>query len=519
MCYQPLYINNKSAYINVEHSVYGYNVPCGRCLDCVQMNRDEWQLRVSFELKDLYAHGGCAVFLTFTYDNAHLPYYRVRIPSSLSTRISKDLFGFDTEIIPATYHGLDSFVSVPCFSHDHVLGFLNNLKVNMFHKYGKSSYKYFFTCEFGSDTHRPHYHAMFFLKAMVDVTYFCELCRSLWSYGFMFPKYDKKRRVYVDNDNKPTTPKIRILRGCARYVSKYITKDLSYLNIPLLQQYLSVKANKIAMQRFLPKHWQSNGLGYSLFTRLDLSNEQDVINVIRNGIMNPLTLKMCPLPRYVINKLMYKNVRSGRISSTNGKVLYDRELTSFGRYYMYEVFRSKVDKLCDKMNRVFHAHINDFKLLYHGTNSIFYNTFRASHFVKYALFRLVWRLQPWQSWLNHLQAYKGDISCLFDLDLAFSCWINNKDTFFLKHHVSSIQDIKKRKLDLFVRDSSLPSSLPTTPLLKMQRFFEPYEHVVSLYEYFSFSDARNLAIERQKKLDDYYKYRRKYCARFPINQC
>ena len=78
MCYQPLYITNKSSYINVEHSVYGYDVPCGHCLDCIQMNRDEWQLRVSFELKDLYANGGCAVFLTFTYDNAHLPHYLVR---------------------------------------------------------------------------------------------------------------------------------------------------------------------------------------------------------------------------------------------------------------------------------------------------------------------------------------------------------------------------------------------------------------------------------------------------------
>lgn len=519
MCYKPLYISNKSAYINVEHSFYGYDVPCGHCLDCIQMNRDEWQLRVSFELKDLYANGGCAVFLTFTYDNAYLPHYRVRIPSSLTTVLPKDLFGFDVDIIPSTYRGLDKFVSVPCFNHDHVLGFLNNLKVNMHNKYGASSYKYFFTCEFGSDTHRPHYHSMFFLPSYVDVTFFCELCRSLWSYGFMFPRYDAKRKVYVDNDNQPTTPKIRVLRGCARYVSKYITKDLSYLNMPLLQEYLSVKSNKLAMKRFLPKHWQSNGLGFSIFSCIDTTNETTVVNLIRNGIMNPLTMKMCSLPRYVINKLMYYNVKSTRISSKTGKPLYDRELTLFGRYYMYEVYRSKIDKTCNKMMKVFQAHKSECAKLLPSFSSLFPSLLRPSDFRDYAIYRLVWRQAPYQSFEKHLSAYLGDISCLFELSNSYSVWINNKDTYFLKHHVSPKFHLSKRKLDCYVADSALPGSLPVTPLLKMRQFFEPYEDVVSLYEYFSFIDSRELAFKRQKKLDDYYKYRRKYCHKYPINQC
>ena len=108
MCTSTLHIRPKSLL------GMSYDVPCGNCLECRSLSQNSWVTRLGFDLKDLYDNGGVAVFLTFTYNDRYLP---------LSSFLSHDL--------------------IPCFRREDVLGFLNQLKVNVNRRYGKGMYKYF----------------------------------------------------------------------------------------------------------------------------------------------------------------------------------------------------------------------------------------------------------------------------------------------------------------------------------------------------------------------------------------
>ncbi len=57
--------------------------------------------------------------------------------------------------------------------------------------------------------------------------------------------------------------------------------------------------------------------------------------------------------KYVSNKLMYKNVRSKRVSPTTGKYLYDREVSDFGKAYLKQSYKNRIARTCQKMSEVF----------------------------------------------------------------------------------------------------------------------------------------------------------------------
>lgn len=335
MCVSPILIKNPSKYFdfNLHSAPSRYEVPCGKCLECRNVMHSEWQTRISFEISDLYARGGKAIFLTFTYNDSCLPHLRVL-----------------------------NRPEIPCFSHDDVLRFLNKIKVFSNRTFGKGAYKYFFTSEYGSYTKRPHYHALFFLEKNVNEVVFAEKCREYWNYGFMFPK--RRGNNYVDNYGNVSSILIRSLAGGAKYVSKYVTKDLSYFDDELVKQvlkpyyeevdsdvyclegalnveYITSYRDVYPAQRFkkcMPKHWQSKGLGSSLVVG---KSEEKCVEYLTKGVFNPLTQKVVPCPSYVINKLMYRNVVSQRVNA-DGKPLYDRFLSDFGKKYYFLLFDSKV---------------------------------------------------------------------------------------------------------------------------------------------------------------------------------
>lgn len=197
MCTSTLHINPKS-YLGMS-----LDVPCGQCLECRSLSQNSWVTRLGFDLKDLYSRGGVAVFLTFTYNN---------------------------ECLPWSNFGFNSYGKIPVFQRKDQLSFLNNLKVYVHRKYGKGMYKYFFCAEYGKYTKRPHYHGLFMLEPCVDPTWFAELCRKLWDYGFMFPR--RKGDRYVDNNGATSSVTLRNLQGACKYVSKYITKTLITLIFP-----------------------------------------------------------------------------------------------------------------------------------------------------------------------------------------------------------------------------------------------------------------------------------------------
>ena len=116
--------------------------------------------------------------------------------------------------------------------------FFNKLKVCVNRQYGKCAYKYFFCSEYGKFTKRPHYHGLFMLQPGVDSTWFAEKCRSLWHHGFMFPRF--KNGKYVDNLGAVTSVVLRNINAACKYVSKYITKDIDYYDLPQIKHYTEI---------------------------------------------------------------------------------------------------------------------------------------------------------------------------------------------------------------------------------------------------------------------------------------
>lgn len=326
-----------------------YDVPCGDCLECRSLSQNSWVTRLGFDLEDLYLNGGKAIFLTFTYNNECLPFTN---------------FGFINDEI------------VPCFNHDDILGFLNKLKVSVNRKYGKGQYKYFWCSEYGKFTKRPHYHALFMLQKDVDSVWFAEKCRQLWDFGFMFPR--RKGDRYVDNNGCKSDIELRNRQAACKYVSKYITKDLDYCNISLIKKYLELR-NKLSDEKrcyynkFLPKHFQSKGIGDSLLK--NGCDPDSLLSYVRNGVYNPTTCKMDQLPRFYVEKLCFDHKR---VLSDDGTPFVVRSLRVEYENVIREVtlqsFNSKVQQLDNFYHNV---NLNVFKA--HG--------YSLSDFVKFQRLR------------------------------------------------------------------------------------------------------------------------------------
>ena len=337
MCLCQKYVTPRSVYSHA-FNVVNVSAGCGKCDECREVNRNEWVNRLCFEYDA--NKGGCCVFLTFTYNDSHLPRF-----------VDGDFF-------------------CSCFNHDDVKAFLRSLKNYYFRKMHCQPFKYFWASEYGKNTRRPHYHCLFYLDASIASCWsdFVEVCRHIWSksilppdsslaavksfgFGYMFP--DIRSGRYVDIKGNDRCPKIRSgVKGMV-YCSKYACKDMSYYSDEI-SAYLA-SANGYKLKPFLPKHWQSNRLGYSAVDVVREAPEK----AFRVGITNPLSKVVVPLPNYVCNKFLYNQVWNGRtkINERTGKLvkLYDRELSDFGKSYIYTCFLSRCDKQARKMSVFFQS--------------------------------------------------------------------------------------------------------------------------------------------------------------------
>lgn len=414
MCVSPLTIRNRSIYQNKWDSPYTYTVPCCKCDSCRELQRTEWETRLSYEINDCYAHNGKVVFLTPTYDNKHLPVFRY-----------SDEFGI---------------YSFPCFSSEDVLSFKEKFRAAVTRRWGPNSWRYFWASEYGKDTRRPHYHVTCFLSYNVDMKEFVELFREYWTKGFLFPKFDKRLNTWVDKYGKPCTPELRDKAGSAKYVSKYACKDLSFYTIPNLEYYIE-KFGTFRLRPFLPRHWQSNKIGYGIFNTIDFKDESQVLRVLHDGVMNPVSGKVTPLPSYCINRLLYKNVRTDLVGKprygSDGKLLYDRELTDFGRYYFRHVFDNRVEKFCKKYQKVFSYIEYEHKDVMLSEISPILNKLKirlddCNSFRSCALWHIMWKSFLDKPLLLNILDGDGDIDSLFDPDLAFNAYLRSKDLSYLR---------------------------------------------------------------------------------------
>lgn len=125
--------------INIRDPVQTSNkfiaVPCGKCMGCLSLKREQWFIRLKEELRS----SGTGMFVTLTYDNENLPL-------------------------------LDG---KPTLCKEHHQKFLKRLRKQL----GDVKFKYFITGEYGTNFGRPHYHILLF--GIKD----SEVVRKCWKYG------------------------------------------------------------------------------------------------------------------------------------------------------------------------------------------------------------------------------------------------------------------------------------------------------------------------------------------------
>lgn len=457
MCYRPLHIKATNVYRNTNVSASTYDVPCGKCDACRDMYRSTWKCRIWHELEHTQKTGGTSVFLTFSYNDMYLP--------------AIDVNG----------------VLVPCFNHQDVKTFLNRLKVKMYRTYGKNMYKYFIAMEYGKNTKRQHLHGLFFLSSAVDWRVFTELCRELWQEnGYMFPKRDKHGR-YVKDDGTDDTPLIRSLVKGSIYVSKYVTKDLSFYAIPSVDT--AVKFDKSFVRNFGPRHYQSNNIGISILDKVDLSDNSRVISFLSDGIVVPYAKGRVPVPRYIKKKLLYKNVKSDRIGR-NSKPLYDSFPTALNLAIASLLYERKATKLIDSIRKI------------NARYCALYPSVRVPSCSDYNLlanYILYFKHVDNNVLYSFLTYYDGDLSAFSDFSKVGFFYNLSKNNQFLKFNQYVTDSIHQISYNLIF----------SVELLNAYVFFCRAS-----------SECEKLQVsEFKKRSDEREEIRYKHCYKYPKNLC
>lgn len=141
MCFNP-YMLHGSSYVGKG----GMLVPCGKCIQCKKRRAAAWSFRLLQE--DRIAR--TSSFVTLTYDDDHLP------------RLSND-----DSTCKCRYRGdykdliLQDVEPLPTLCRCDVQKFLKRLRKKQFGN-GRSDIRYYFCGEYGTNTKRPHYHAIMF---------------------------------------------------------------------------------------------------------------------------------------------------------------------------------------------------------------------------------------------------------------------------------------------------------------------------------------------------------------------
>ena len=156
-----------------------FPVPCGKCLPCLRKRRADW----SFRLEQEFLGSDSALFITLTYDDIHLPY---------SYRKSETIKDFETgETIKQHY--ITQYSDKPTLNKKHVQDYIKQLR-NAHVKYVTEELgvtkkavqkvskplRYYLVGEYGSKTHRPHYHVLLF---NMDVANLAPIMNK-WTKGF-----------------------------------------------------------------------------------------------------------------------------------------------------------------------------------------------------------------------------------------------------------------------------------------------------------------------------------------------
>lgn len=491
MCLSPITIQSNARYYLPHLSSAQNVVPCGRCASCRDARKSTWEDRLCLEVAEWYKNGGIGLMLTFTYNNACLPH-------------------FEREGI-----------SVPCFSSSDILAFLDRVKTRSRRMFGNDFYRHFVCSEYGKNTQRPHYHSIFLIRDGKRYNEFVEMCRECWcwlyerdknghykpscSLGFMFPKLGKFG-VYVDDKGRNKDPRFRSQKAGAKYVCKYICKDLAYMKNDDVTYFYEKYPE---FRNCCPKSYKSNNIGFAPVSRIVANGTQkDIEDLITKGVWSPLQQKYVKLWDSAISRLMYDNIHFDLYSIKTRKKVYERVLSNFGAKWLWFNFKQRVERVTQKMyERMLLVSRSGLKFKSDFTPSQFGLSplFLRSSFKKHALWHcLLKQFSPIQLKMFY---YKfGDNEANFwNVDF----WEN---VYYLRHDNISLSDMLLTS-SMFPDIPIISDKLTFEELDKYRNFEDNYcrlSRALEEYNLYHYS-KRGEAIEKAKHIQGAYGYDEKLC--------
>ena len=142
-------------------------IPCGQCIECRLNKSREWAVRMMLEAK----YHESSYFVTLTYDNDHVPISYYGDPDTGEAQVSLTL------------------------KFEDLRSFWKQLRRKLSYR-GLPKIRYYACGEYGSETHRPHYHAIIFGLQLDDLEpdrksrlghqyYRSEFLADTWKHGFV----------------------------------------------------------------------------------------------------------------------------------------------------------------------------------------------------------------------------------------------------------------------------------------------------------------------------------------------
>lgn len=278
-------------------------VGCGKCAVCRKRRSNDWYVRLKSELQN----SNSAYFVTLTYDDDHLPWREVEFfVDADNNYVSPERYAWyrnSKRDVSYFTHVCDFY---PCLDKVHVQLFVKRLRKRL----GYAGIKYFLCSEYGPNTLRPHYHAVFYnlpvrndARGLYDLQSFISEC---WGKGFV--------SVSKVNDNR------------LRYLSKYCTAQTylpaCYYNAPELK----------------PFSLMSKGLG-ACFVEL----YPETVRILREAASSdvPITTVRIgqyqyALPRYLAQKIYDDDMR-GNIAEYCAQLNGDYLVWYHDNYHEYDL--------------------------------------------------------------------------------------------------------------------------------------------------------------------------------------
>lgn len=228
-------------------------IPCGQCIGCRLMRKDEWKTRILLEGK---MHE-CASFVTLTYGQEHLP---------------------------ADYS----------LSKEHAQKWIKRLRFTL----GETRIRYFLCGEYGGEKLRPHYHAIVFGFDFPDRTPWRRTPSGEVSY-----RSELLERTWTLGHSEVGT----FTAASAGYVAGYSVKKIS--GNPAVEHYARMNPATGEIHQVIPEFilMSSNpGIGASWLSEYKVDVEESTFLIVDG--------QRKPLPRYFKRKLEGRDLSDRKLN-------------------------------------------------------------------------------------------------------------------------------------------------------------------------------------------------------------